>query len=69
MTKHATIQYNGFLLRITYYETEYIAATRMDPAEGGEIELEEIYLENSDTNIVDLLHPQWDEIKDELGNL
>lgn len=69
MSKHASIQYNGFLLRITYCETEYIAATRMNPAEGGEIDLQEIYLENSDTNIVDLLQPQWDEIKDQLGDM
>ena len=69
MTKYQTIQYNGFLLRITYNEQPYTPATRMDPAEGGEIELEEIYLENSEVNIIDLLEPQWDEIKDVLYNL
>ena len=69
MTKYQTIQYNSFLLRITYYEDPRVAATRMDPAEGGEIDLQEIFMQDSDTNIVDLLQPQWDEIKDELGNL
>ena len=69
MTKEENIQYNGLTLRVGYYQMPYTPATRMDPAEGGEIELEEIYLENSEVNIIDLLEPQWDEIKDVLYNL
>lgn len=68
MTKHVSIQYNGFLLRITYIEEPYIEATRMDPAEGGDIDLQEIFIHGDNTNIVDLLEPQWDAIKNQLYN-
>ena len=61
-----TIYYNGFELTVTFSVSKYYPATLEDPAEGGDVSLEEILLAGNDTNIVDLLEPQWDEIIDQL---
>lgn len=61
-----TIYYNGFELTVTFSVSKYYPATLEYPAEGGDVSLEEILLAGNDTNIVDLLEPQWDEIIDQL---
>ena len=68
MNKSKIINYSGFTLFVSYNETKYVPATRMDPAEGGEITIEEIFVEDSDINIVELLADQLDAIKDALTN-
>ena len=61
-----TIEFNGATLNVTYNVSKYYPATLEYPAEGGEVDIQEIYLEDSDINIVDLLEPQLDDISDNL---
>jgi hypothetical protein len=53
--KYKTIEYLGVTLEIEYLQSEFIPATRMDPEEGGEIEIEGIYAIGSQENIIELL--------------
>jgi len=59
-----TIFYNGFELAVTFNVSKYYPATLEDPAKGGEVDIQEIFLD--DFNIVDLLEPQLDDIADQL---
>ena len=61
-----TIEFNGATLNVTYNISKYYPATLEYPAEGGEVDIQEIYLEDSDINIVDLLEPQLDDIAEHL---
>ena len=61
-----TIEFNGATLNVTYNVSKYYPATFGRPQEGGEVDIQEIFLEDSSINIVDLLEPQLDDIADQL---
>lgn len=58
-----TITYNGEKLKVVYSVSQYYPDSFTDPANGGEVEIHEIYIDGCDTNLVDLLEPQLDEIE------
>lgn len=58
-----TITYNGEKLKVVYSVSQYYRETYTDPKEGGEVEIEEIYIDGCETNLIDLLEPQLYEIE------
>lgn len=58
-----TIQYNGETLKVVFSVSQYYPATFTDPAEGGDVEIQGVYIDECNTNLIDLLEPQLDEIE------
>jgi hypothetical protein len=71
MTSTKTITINDVDLDVVYSATKFVPATFHDPAEGGEVEIEDVYLEGNELSgmLADWVMAEiLDKLKDVLGD-